>query len=142
MHLLFPLHSMIFPPSGSPPQNRASLRTGYSTSVNDVPSSFFFEDFKAFGFFFSLLDPENIYLLALGILTCSFYNAWCEKKSVGMIQSKEFRGLKEVEALEKRNMLIVCTFWDTCYLPKKMIVVVFQNLGKEHIDFTCCTHIF
>jgi len=71
--------------------------------------------------------------LALGILTCSFYNAWCEKKSVGMIQSKEFRGLKEVEALEKRNMLIVCTFWDTCYLPKKMIVVVFQNLGKEHI---------
>jgi len=102
----------------------------------------FFEDFKAFGFFFSLLDPENIYLLALGILTCSFYNAWCEKKSVGMIQSKEFRGLKEVEALEKRNMLIVCTFWDTCYLPKKMIVVVFQNLGKEHIDFTCCTHIF
>jgi len=25
----------------------------------------FSEDFKAFGFFFSLLDPENIYLLAL-----------------------------------------------------------------------------
>jgi len=58
----FALHD--FPPSGSPPQNRASLRTVYSTSVNDVPSSFF-EDFKAFGFFFSLLDPENIYLLAL-----------------------------------------------------------------------------
>jgi len=40
----------------------------------------FFEDFKAFGFFFSLLDPENIYLLALGILICGFYNAWCEEK--------------------------------------------------------------
>jgi len=43
--------------------------------------------------------------------------------------------------MEKRSMLIVCTFWDTCYFPKRMIVVVFQNLGKEHIDFTCCTHI-
>jgi len=130
-----------FSPSGSPPK-RASLRNGYWLfDFCQRCSKLFFEDFKAFGFFFSLLDPENIYLLALGILTCSFYNAWCEKKSVGMIQSKEFRGLKEVEALEKRNMLIVCTFWDTC-LPKKMIVVVFQNLGKEHIDFTCCTHIF
>jgi hypothetical protein len=45
--------------------------TGYLTSVNDVPSSFF-EDFKAFGFFFSLLDPENIYLLALVILKLCF----------------------------------------------------------------------
>jgi len=32
----------------------------------------FFEDFKAFGFFFSLLDPENIYLLALVILKLCF----------------------------------------------------------------------
>jgi len=71
LHLLFPWRSLIFPPSGSPPKNLASLRTGHSTSFNDVPSSFF-EDFKAFGFFFSLLDPENIYLLALVISICGF----------------------------------------------------------------------